>query len=332
MKAAYWIISAAITVAGLGLMAEGRRQMSKSVKAEDGGQSIRTEHFASAANLDIDLGSADIKVLTAKDAEDITVTVINPRDSLIIECNDDTLTVKQETEFSLFNIKPNSKPMQMTITAPESTNFKEVKVDLGSGNLSEMSGFSLRTLDVDLGSGNAAIRTLDIVENCKIHTGSGNASAEDCKVGGEVTLDNGSGNIGLNGCDLREDLEVRSGSGDLKINSTKLAKDMKVKIGSGNIKGEALEVGGKTDWNFGSGTAKIDGFTPADDVTIDIGSGGVELTLTGKEDDYGYDTSDISGGVVIGDKKAKKIEDIKDGKPTIKVKGGSGSMKIGFAQ
>ena len=334
MKAAYWIISAAVTVAGIGLMAEGHKLMNKSVKAESasGGQSVRTEHFASAKNIGVDLGSSEIRILTAKDAEEITVSVINPRDTLIIECNDDTLNVYENTEFSLFNFGGNTKRMQTTITVPEGTAFEDVLIDIGSGDVSEMSSLSMQTLDVELGSGSAVLRDLDISENCRIHTGSGDASAEQCRVGGDVWLDNGSGNFNLNGCDFREDLDIHTGSGNMKLFDTRLAKDMTMACGSGSLTGGNLEIGGRADWNFGSGNAAIDGFKPADDVIIDLGSGNVSLTLTGKQEDYGYDTMEISGSVVIGGTKLKEVEDIREGKPTITVKGGSGDVKIGFAQ
>lgn len=334
MKAAYWIISAAITVAGIGLMAEGHRQMGRTVKAEQasGAEAVRTEHFASAKNLSVDLGSSDVRIAAAKDAEDITVSVTNPQDNLIIECSDDTLIVKQKAEFQLFNFDISKKRMQTTITIPEGMQLEDAAIDIGSGNLSEMRGLSLRTLDAELGSGSASIQVLEVAENCSLRAGSGSMSAEQCSIGGELYLHAGSGNMAVKDCDIRGALTTDCGSGDLEIRSTKAAEEMHADFGSGNLIGDNLEIGGAAFWDFGSGNAHVTGFRPADGLEVDLGSGKVELTLTGKEEDYGYDTTDISGDVIIDGRKLKEIEDIREGKPTICVRGGSGHVTIGFAE
>lgn len=332
MKAAYWVISGAIALAGIVLMATGRMMANgaSKVQGSDGSADQRVEHFASVQNLDVDLGSADVKITAAKDAEDITVAVVNPRDNLVIENDHDTLVIKEKAEVSIFNFDFNQKAMQTYITIPEGTDFQNVKVALGSGNVTDMSSFAANAVDVKIGSGNAVVQELKIAKDCDVKCGSGNASMERCEVDGKGNLKTGSGNFAVNGCSFGEDLTARCGSGNMTIDGTKIAKDMTAHFGSGHLTGEGLEIGGKTNWEFGSGKVALNGFKPAKVVDIHVGSGDVDLSLIGTQDDYGIVTKDLSGDVTIGDKKMKDVEDLRSGKPTITVKGGSGDVSINF--
>ena len=334
MKPTYWIISAAITVAGLCTAAAGMKMLHQEQNVKAASTPQIEEHFSSIEDLDIDLGSSLLKITEDKNAADITVRIIDPIDGMIVEQDGSTLIIKEKDHISIFDFNPVSKQMQTLVTVPAGTQFKSVDVEIGSGDIPEMSGFKAQTVDVDLGSGNAGLQQLEIADSCTLHSGSGTLSIGQSTISGDVRLDTGSGNMYLEECKLQKDAETKCGSGSLTVNATEIKGDMTSHFGSGNLKGADLTIGGEADWDFGSGSAKIENFDPGKQTKVDMGSGNVEFSLVGKQSDYWFDTSELSGNITIGNQKMSRAESIGDSSALKKIciDGGSGNVVISFLQ
>lgn len=336
MNATYWMISAAITVAGICLMGAGAAEMRSQARAAASKQNETvTEHFSSIQGLSLDIGSTDLTIVPDDAAEDITVEVVNPPENLVLKDAGGVLILEEDTGFSLVNFgspEELNRSTCTTVTVPAGTQFDDVYLHVGSGDVKELRGLSAVMLSVELGSGNAMLSELTVDDGCTLHTGSGNLSIEKSKIGGNVDLDTGSGSLSMSSCSM-EELVTGAGSGDLKLNDVTVREGMTSIFGSGSLKGDGLTVGSSACWSFGSGDADVKAFQPGTLLELDLGSGDVRMELTGSEAEYCIDSSDFAGAVFIGGKKMKELTEVSTAaERQILVHGGSGDVKIDFAQ
>ena len=164
---------------------------------------------------------------------------------------------------------------------------------------------------------------------------------------GNLTLDTGSGTANIT--DANGSVNLDSGSGDVTLNGVK-GSLLNIDSGSGEIKADAVSVD-RLDLDSGSGDVILSKLS-AREITIDSGSGEVDLGLTGDVDRMDVDSGsgdvtlripstlgaqlDIdagSGGVksemsiqVTRYESDRLVGTIGDGKGTIKIEGGSGSV------
>ena len=166
---------------------------------------------------------------------------------------------------------------------------------------------------------------------------------------GSLTLDTGSGTADIT--DANGSVNLDSGSGDVTLNGVK-GSLLNIDSGSGEIKADAISVD-RLDLDSGSGDVTFSKVS-ARQITIDSGSGEVDLGLTGNVDVVDIDSGsgdvtlripstlgaklDIdagSGGVksemqiqVTQYESDRLVGTIGDGKGTIKIEGGSGSVLL----
>jgi hypothetical protein len=166
---------------------------------------------------------------------------------------------------------------------------------------------------------------------------------------GSLNLDTGSGTANIT--DANGDLSLDSGSGDVTMSGVK-GSLLKIDSGSGDIKADALSID-KLDLDSGSGSVTITKLS-ARTISVDSGSGDVDLGLTSDIDRVDIDSG--SGDVTLripsmlgaaididagsgGVKSEMKIQvtryesdrlvgTIGDGKGSIKIEGGSGTVNL----
>ena len=126
MKALYWIIASLITLSGFGTMAAGMVKM----KSEKPNYVSSKENYENIRNLDIDLGSEELTVVSSADARVCTVECCDVSENVIVKQDGDTLriNIKPNTGLSFFDF--NTPDSKVIITLPEEQ-MKNVLTDNG---------------------------------------------------------------------------------------------------------------------------------------------------------------------------------------------------------
>lgn len=310
MKALYWIISAAIAVAGIGVMSVGAAQISKQNR-----ESIeeRTETFASIENLNVSLGSARVTLRADEKAEDVSVVLKNAPKTVKLEEKNGNLTLSDEERgrlsFLQFGDLWSEQRFEAIITVPADTELGAVTFSLGSGS-GTITEQHIGALDISLGSGELLL--------------------EGSEISGKTAFSVGSGSVALTEDSLRT-FYSESGSGSMVFTHVDIAEDLELHAASGSVKGESVSAGGRTTVEFASGSMRLSDFTPGSLTDIDLASGTIELGLTGAKEDYSFQCSNASGKTTIGEQSGKDLV-VSGGAKQIISDAASGSVKFTFAQ
>ena len=210
----------------------------------------------------------------------------------------------------------------LRITVPKGQTVA-VYLGVGRASVSNVDG----KLRVDVASADVtAERTKGELD---IDTGSGEVTVTD--VEGEINLDTGSGRVSVTRA-KGTSLNIDTGSGE--VNATDVdATDINIDTGSGsvdlrNAKARVLRV------DTGSGDVEVRLLVPAQDIEIDTGSGSVTLAVPdGLSARVEIETG--SGGIDLGfPVQVRRLESdhvvgtIGDGKGTLKIDTGSGSVRL----
>lgn len=184
------------------------------------------------------------------------------------------------------------------------------------------------TVRAQTGSGGAEIRSL--VGDVDVRAGSGHLSIVD--IDGAVRAQTGSG--GIDAESISGPFIGRSGSGGLSLTQT-AAAEVDVNTGSGGIR--LRGVSGPVTARAGSGGIRIDG-DPTDSWSLATGSGGVTLTLP-PDASFNLDADTSSGRVNVdspldfdgeSDRRGQRLRgSVGVGGPSVEVRSGSGSIRIG---
>lgn len=298
MKALYWIIASLVTLSGLGTMAIGAGKM----KAQKPTYSSSKESYEGIKNLDIDLGSEELTVISTADAKSCTVELCEVSDRVIVSQDGDILRIsyKPNSDFQLFAFQtPNSK---VIITLPEDV-LGSVKLDNGSG------GMCIEHLKAD---------------TIKAETGSGGIAVKDTESRvGEIRT--GSGGMAIADTTFSEDAKLHSGSGGIAGQSFAAPGKLSLDTGSGSVKMEGVTAG-KTTAVSGSGSLHLTNLTLTDTSSFKAGSGSIELTLAGDPADYIVSTQSGSGQTQIEGLDKEKHADAVN----VTTVTGSGNVKVFF--
>ena len=210
----------------------------------------------------------------------------------------------------------------LRITVPKGQTVA-VYLGVGRASVSNVDG----KLRVDVASADVtAERTKGELD---IDTGSGEVTVTD--VEGEINLDTGSGEVSVTRA-KGTSLSIDTGSGE--VNATDVdAADINIDTGSGgvelrNAKARVLRV------DTGSGDVDVHMLVPPQDIEIDTGSGSVTLAVPeGLSARVEIETG--SGGIDLGfPVQVRRLESdhvvgtIGDGKGTLKIDTGSGSVRL----
>lgn len=198
---------------------------------------------------------------------------------------------------------------------------------------------------LSLGAGGVDAR--GVAAELRLRTGAGAVDAADVR--GALHVDTGSGSVTAVG--IRGEVRVDTGSGSVSLREVE-GPSVGVDTGSGNVRGAGLRVGSVTV-DTGSGSVRLEGVA-APDVRVDTGSGSVEITLLGDVDNLLVDTGSGSvtvhapaelGGQVELDtgsgsldvdfpvqvttaRRTRLVGTLGDGRGTIRIDTGSGSIKL----
>jgi DUF4097 and DUF4098 domain-containing protein YvlB len=142
----------------------------------------------------------------------------------------------------------------------------DIRVDVGSGQITSVDGKG--TLELDTGSGRVNVSSHE--GSVEVDTGSG--AVEIVTVLGAVNVDTGSGTVKISGVSGNATADTGSGSVEFsEIIGDKISAD----TGSGSVKGRALR--GSFSADTGSGSVRVDGIADSDSIDIDTGSGSIRI-------------------------------------------------------
>lgn len=340
MKPMYWIVSAAITVAGAGVMLFSLTQWGRDA------QNLvnSTETYMDVKNLDIDLEACTFRLESSAEAEGVTVELKNEPDYTVTEVRDGTLYLSDRNKrlkFFYFGFL-HDYDSEVTITVPESA-LSAVKAAVGAGD-STVSGITAEQVLLDSGAGVQHVSeiqcdTLAIHNGCgdtqlfhtacstlQVENGAGAMKLEQVTTQQGAALDSGMGDIAVKSCEFGS-MDADLGAGDMEINEVAVDGTAELNSGAGNISGSAFTVKETADIDCGAGNFVLRGCGFYGKTRVDIGTGDVELAqmnlksnmridctgnvvlgITGNADAYTFDCDDRLGTVDIAGWKANKLQ------------------------
>ncbi len=339
MKPLYWLISAAITVAGAGVMLFSLTQRDKDAE----NLVTSTETYMDVKNLDINLEACTFRLESAATAEGVTVALKNEPDYTVTEVKDGTLYLSDKNKRIKFFYLGflHDYDSEVVITVPESA-LSAVKVEVDAGN-STISGIQAEEFTLDVGAGTQQISDVQcdmlLLENgygdtylsntgcdtLTIRCGSGTMKLEQVTAARDVVLDSGAGDVAARSCKFGS-VDVAQGSGDLQIDEVAVNGWAVLSSGAGTISGSSLTVKDSADIECGAGNCILHECGFYGKTSADIGAGDIELTqmnlksnmridcvgdvvlgITGNADEYTFDCDDRLGTVDIAGWKANKL-------------------------
>ena len=328
MKGLYWIISGAVTLAGIGMMGAGgailRNNQAK-------GENLSGEVKAQVEKFDIQVRNSDLQFIGDDSAKTLTYTIENAPKSIKVKEEGGVFSiqdVERRTQFFHFLNEEQTKT-KILVVYPSGWETSDTNIELGSGD-GRIENLTTGALTMHLGSGSLEVKDSSASGKFDIQSGSGEMSLSNSDFG-DTVVEEGSGQMTFVGCDFQS-LAYDCGSGDLILDSVKVAKDFHFESGSGHIKGGNLTVNGESSIEVASGEFDVDAFTPGSKTGFTFGSGDIQCSLTGKQEDYSFNCTEIgSGEVTIGNTRAERIV-TNQGDKLVTISGGSGSIDIGFLQ
>ncbi len=142
----------------------------------------------------------------------------------------------------------------------------DIRVDVGSGQISSVNGKG--QLELDTGSGRVNVSS----HEGSVDADTGSGSVEIVNVLGDVNVDTGSGTVKVSGVSGSATADTGSGSVEFaEIIGDKISAD----TGSGSVRGRNLR--GSFAADTGSGSVRVDGIDDSDFIDIDTGSGGIRI-------------------------------------------------------
>ncbi len=322
MKALYWIISAAVTVAGLGFMGAGAANMSKE-KGED-----ITKTFTDTKDIQVSLGDTRLTIVPDEKAEAVTVDLHNVKKGTTVDQQNGKLIIQQKNNTHIQFFQTEKQESTATITVPAGIELGELALDLGSADNSSVSGLTMQQYSLDLGSGSLTFTGCEIAQNAVVDIGSGKYTMEDITVGGNTEFRGGSGKIALTDIQTK-DFQYQGGSGSLELRQLDAAGRFAMEVASGSVSGNDVTVGGVTNLELASGIWNIAHFTPGSETMVKVASGNFMMGLTGAQEDYSFNSKNASGITVIGEQSGKGLI-MNGGDKHITSEGASGRIEFYF--
>lgn len=212
--------------------------------------------------LDIDINSASIAFEYATDGK-ISVAAKEVGD-FKCELKGHTLVFKCDDKKHINGV--------VTFFIPEGTEFDEIKLDAGAGNL-DVEEFLCDKLVLNIGAGESTIKKLIVKKDAKIDIGAGNVDIEDASIE-DLKLDVGMGNCDFTGV-VTDSLDANCGLGNITFTMNDSAKNHNYKVSSdvGNITIDGDAISG-----FGS-KERIDNDVDSD-YEMSCGMGNIDLTFS----------------------------------------------------
>ena len=330
MKALYWIVSAAVTLAGVGIMGAGA-----GVAAKENETMLpeNTTQYEDITSLKVGLSRARFICTAEKNAKDVSVTVRNAKKPVEITEENGTLSIKDEKRglhFFDFGGWFNEPLMEVEVTIPQGQMFTLAEIGLGSGDGSEIKGLQTEMLELNIASGSLAARDVDVQKTCTVNLASGTMSVTDFTVAGDLTGHMGSGELRLDSGTVSA-MSMECASGMQVYDHIEVIGALRSETASGTLQSTDLTVGGTTRLDLASGDVNLTNFTPGNETTVKYASGDLDIALTGKQEDYSFQCTNTSGESTIGKQSGKNLT-IQGGEKRFISEGASGDLNVKFAE
>jgi len=140
-----------------------------------GGRGEYSESFYNIENLDIEIGVARLTMLT-HDQDTIRVEVDDPGNNRI-EYHERNGTLYIETRggggLNISFWRRNTNTPVIYVYLPQDTEFEEVNITVGAGELIATDGLLARELNIEVGAGRVLVENADFTEEASIQCGAG---------------------------------------------------------------------------------------------------------------------------------------------------------------
>jgi len=243
-------------------------------------------------------------IVEAWEKEEISVVYENIPEEYEIYNNNGELVIEREDGFIFWGISLRQTP-KIYVNIPKGKDFKEVKVNKGSGS-AKIVGISAEDLNVDNGSGGLGISNVT-VEKLNVDSGSGGINISDVTAKKSV-FNSGSGSFSVKDSNLGT-ASMDAGSGFVNLENV-VAENLVVESGSGRV-----DVTGVLTGNC----------------VFESGSGSLNVEIYGEEKDYNIHTDMGSGSFYLnGDKEKDNYIEHNNAEHFLMFDAGSGRVSVEF--
>lgn len=224
------------------------------------------------ANLDIDIGAAEVLFAEGEQEDAVVVTLYNcKKDYYAGTVKGDTLHIEYGPKNAAYNGKAN---MKLVIEIPAGMNFDDIDIDMGAVNARfELEDVSCNTLRMDVGAANVVADAFHVKELLDVSVGAGNLEILDGTYE-KIKLSCGMGSLNMQGA-VSGDVKAECGMGDMNIRleGNPDAYDYELSCGMGNMVVNGVKYSGIA----GEHQIKNEGATGT--VDVDCGMGSVDFTI-----------------------------------------------------
>ena len=210
---------------------------------------VISEKYNDIENLKIDIGYSKLEI---KQGTELKVETNIENEKITIKNVGDTLTIKEEDSWNIFN---NEIDSHIVITLPENYYFEDVKVKAGSGEI-DINNLHTNEFKLEVGAGNVNISNIIVEKKADIDGGAGRVVIKDSNFN-DLDLDVGVGEFKILDTYLLGDSDIDAGVGKLEITLKGNLEDYEIKpsrgLGSFTIENDEIE----NDRVYGRGDNKI---------------------------------------------------------------------------
>ncbi len=257
----------------------------------------RQEELESFHSIDMDLGSGDVRILSATDGR---YSVYLKESDLLyhnVEVKDGVLKIEQKDARKWYQrIGVSVAEMEVTLYLP-TAEYSSWQIDANGGDIqlltgADEAGVRLHTSSGDITVENAEFKTLAAsassgeieiksvaAEHISVKTQSGDADLENTACD-NLLVDVASGNIDLENVRVLGESNLCANSGDVKLSACDSGSYI-IETGSGNVKGSILTAK-VFDAKAGSGSVRVPASGSGGVCKVRTGSGNIRLWLYGE--------------------------------------------------
>ena len=265
---------------------------------------ISADTFDSITAIEVDMASADIKIVPAAG---YGIEIDNRQNrSIDYKVTAGRLTVTQERGFAYLPFSWSFRSPVVTIYLPAGAQLETVLLKTTSGNIT-VNNFDCVSLEMTATSGNLRAGQVNALDAASFKATSGN-----------INLDKLSA----------QEIFVKVTSGNLTFDRL-TGQALTAAATSGNIKGEQVEIARETDLKVTSGGVRMNGALTGR-INVTSKSGNVRLNLTGNENDYSKHISTKFGGIYVNGRRDEVVYSNPTAPNSIDVSVTSGSVHLNF--
>ena len=201
-----------------------------------------TANADSLKAIDLDIGAADMEIISSKDSKELVFKAENFVESEYgYELEDGVFRIYSKRNVHIYGVPligTTNKDTKMTLIVPDKV-YDELDLDIGAGSL-KIGPLSARKADIDVGAGDFEAHGL-VADDLDLDTGAGDLYYEgEINASGDIDCGTGDVDIRLAASYADYDIDVDKGVGNVDINKGSMEGtgrniELKIDCGVGNV-------------------------------------------------------------------------------------------------